>query len=71
MAIQVPIELDILSPNVGHLIKTHPHEDGPPSTSTAETVPYANMDAGRPLDKFFEVSDVDEEEERDPRAGNQ
>ena len=59
-----PIELDILSPNVGHLIKTHPHEDGPPiNIYSGETVPYANMDAGRPLDKFFEVSDVDEEEE--------
>ena len=59
-----PIELDVLTPNVGHLIKTHPHEDGPPiNIYSGETVPYANMDAGRPLDKFFEVSDVDDEEE--------
>ena len=59
-----PIEFEALSPNVGHLINTPARGRTPNNIYSGETVPYANMDAGRPLDKFFEVSwDVDEEEE--------
>mmetsp|Transcript_13915 Transcript_13915/g.33638 ORF Transcript_13915/g.33638 Transcript_13915/m.33638 type:complete len:747 (-) Transcript_13915:312-2552(-) len=53
-----PIEAQVLHPAVGHLIKKHPHEFPPISIYSGETIPFANLDAGRSMDRFM----VNEEE---------
>jgi hypothetical protein len=58
-----PIELTVLEPAVGHLLTKHPHEDGPPiNIYSGESVPYAHWDADRPLDRFVEAANVNDEE---------
>ena len=60
-----PIELEVLEPNVASLIPTHPHSEGPPiNIYSGESVPFAHWDADRPLDRFEELADEDEEDER-------
>ena len=58
-----PIELEVLTPQIGHLLTKHPHEDGPPiNIYSGESVPYAHWDADRPLDRFVEMANVNDEE---------
>ena len=51
-----PIELQILEPNVGHLIEDDPHPYGAPiNIYSGETVPYAFLDAGRSIDLYVQA----------------
>ena len=64
-----PIELNVVDPAVGHLIKEHPHETPPINIYSGETVPYANLDAGRSLDRFVaNHRNTDEETKKQRRA---
>ena len=59
-----PIEVEILDPDVARLITEHPHQDGPPiNVYSGESVPFAHWDADRPLDRFVELANQNDEEE--------
>ena len=51
-----PIELTVLEPAVGHLIKEHPHQTPPINIYRGETEQYANWDAGRSMERFVKKS---------------